>query len=227
MEHNACPEASLATSQELERLVALRTQELQSQLKLALQRFEQAPCGHLTMDADLKMIDINQTLLNWLGYEREELIAAPDLGHLIDPGWCRVLQPRLQGIAQSGLNESMEIELIRKDGSRLPVLMTSAAIMDDEGAFAYSHSSLVDITERKQIEQRITAHDGFLQTITDRIPVELAYYDKDLVCRFANRAHATRYDKHPEEMVGENLSNLVAAELLPEILPHVAEALSG
>ncbi len=49
---------------------------------------------------------------------------------------------------------------------------------------------MVDISERKQIEQRVTAHDGFLQTITDRIPVELAYFDKDLNCRFANRAHA-------------------------------------
>lgn len=227
MEHNACPEASLATSQELERLVALHTHELQSQLKLAQQRFEHAPCGHLTMDVDLKLVDINQTLLDWLGYEREELLNAPDLGILIDPSWCRVLQPRLQAICQSGITESMEIELMRKDGRRMLVLMTSAAVSDDQGQFAYSHSSLVDITERKQIEQRITAHDGFLQTITDRIPVELAYYDKDLVCRFANRAHAARYDKHPDEMVGENISNLVTSELLPEILPHVAEALSG
>ena len=68
---------------------------------------------------------------------------------------------------------------------------------------------------------------GILQTITDRIPVELAYYDKDLYCRFANRAHAARYSKQPDEMVGENLSNLVDADTLPEILPHVAEALNG
>ena len=227
MEHNTCPEANPATSQDLERLVAMRTQELQSRLDQAQRRFEHAPCGHLTMDADLRLLDINETLLSWLGYQRDELLQAQDLSILIDPSWCRVLQPRLQAIGQSDLTESMEIELVRKDGSRLPVLMTSAAVSDEQGIFAYSHSTLVDITERKQIEQRVTAHDGFLQTITDRIPVELAYYDKDLVCRFANRAHAARYDKHPEEMVGENLSNLVTPELLPEILPYVAEALSG
>ncbi|MEX1167685.1 MAG: PAS domain S-box protein, partial [Hydrogenophaga sp.] len=53
------------------------------------------------------------------------------------------------------------------------------------------------------------------------------YYDKDLHCRFANRAHAARFGIQPEEMVGANLSNLVDADALPDILPHVAEALNG
>jgi PAS domain S-box-containing protein len=66
-----------------------------------------------------------------------------------------------------------------------------------------------------------------LRAITDRIPARLAYYDKDLVCRYSNAAHASRYGKAPTDMVGSNLTEVVRPELLPEILPKVAAALSG
>src|SRR5690606_35345252 len=72
-----------------------------------------------------------------------------------------------------------------------------------------------------------TPTQALLRSITDRIPARLAYYDKDLVCRFANEAHARRYGKSPEEMVGSHLSYVVRPEVLHEILPRVAAALSG
>ena len=227
METPISPQSRLATSPELERLIAERTEVLQAELNQATQRFEQSACGLLSMDADLRLIDINQTLLDWLGYQREELVGVTDIGVLIDPDWHSVLLPRLQSFCKPGETGSMELELLRKNGGRLQAMLISSAVKDVNGQYLQSQVTVVDVSGRKQIEQRVVAHDGFLQTITDRIPVELAYFDKDLNCRFANRAHAERYGRKPEAMVGENLSNLVSSDRLPEILPHVAEALSG
>ncbi|HEY9095721.1 MAG TPA: PAS domain S-box protein, partial [Hydrogenophaga sp.] len=227
MESQAPSESSPATS-ELERQVSLRTQALQLELERARQRFEQAPCGHLILDGDLRVIDVNQTLLGWLGYQRAELLSpAVEIGVLVDPAWYQMMQPRLQAIKNPGARDSMELELLCKDGSQFQALLSCTAVVGPDGQFLHTQASVVDINQRKETEQRLNAHDGFLQTIADRIPVELAYYDKDLNCRFANRAHAIRYGRLPEEMVGENLSNLLSARRLPEILPHVAEALSG
>ena len=227
METSMSPPATEAISPELERLVAERTQALQQALALSEQRFERAPSGYLAFDADLRLIDINQTLLSWLGYEQAELVGAVGMGALIDPDCRSVLLARLKAIGQAPVSESMELALLRRDGSRLHALLSANAVTDGEGRFVHSQCAVLDISERKRIEQRVAAHDGFLQTITDRIPVELAYYDKDLMCRFANRAHATQYGKQPEDMVGDSLSNLVSADKLPEILPFVAQALSG
>jgi PAS domain S-box-containing protein len=227
METTTCPQASLPNSSELERLVAERTQALQAELTQAHQRFDRSPCGQLSTDAELRLTDVNQTLQGWLGYERDELVGALDMGALIDPDWHSVLLPRLKSMGLAQVSESMELELVRKGGGRIQVLLTSKAVFDAHGNYLLSQSSVVDISDRLLREQRVAAHDGFLQTITDRIPVELAYYDKDLICRFANRAHAARYGKTPEDMVGDNLSNLVNDDALPEILPHVAQALSG
>ena len=226
MDHTLSLEPA-AAAPDLEALVAQRTHELQQALDRAQALYDHAPCGYLSLDADLRFVNINQTLLNWLGYAREEVINELDLFALIDPSWRGLLQARMESLRQSGHTLPMEIEVQRKDGTRFQALFSSTAVNDEHGAFLHTNTTVLDISDRKAAEQRVAAHDGFLQTITDRIPVRLAYYDKDLICRFSNSAHARRYGKMPSELVGTHLSQVVRAELMPEILPHFAEALSG
>lgn len=227
METSVCPDRSENPSPELERLVAQRTHELQQALARAQSLYDHAPCGYLSLDAELRFVNINQTLLNWLGYRRDEVVGRLEVVALIDPAWRPVALDHLQTLLQGEQTEPMEIEVQRKDGSRLHALFSSTVVCDEQGQFLHSNTTVVDIGERKANEQRMAAHDVFLRAITDRIPARLAYYDKDLVCRFANTAHASRYGKLPSEIVGSHLSEVVRPEVMPEILPRVADTLSG
>ncbi len=200
---------------------------LKTRLAQAEALYEQAPCGLLSLDSELRFVQVNQTLLDWLGYSRDELMGKMSVFDLIDPSWRQLATSRLEVLRQQGRTEPMEIEIIRKDGSHFHGLLSSTSVFDTQGQFLHSNTTVVDISERRASEDRLAAHGGFLQTITDRIPARLAYYDKDLICRFANSAHATRYGKLAGEMVGSHLSQVVRPELLPEILPRVASALSG
>ncbi|MBT9550214.1 MAG: PAS domain S-box protein [Hydrogenophaga sp.] len=227
METPVCPEQTDTTNPELERLVALRTRELERALARAQSLYDQAPCGYLSLDADLRVVNINQTLLDWLDLPGDEVIGKMDVFAVVDPSARHVLQSRMQALAETGHTDPMEIEVRRRDGSHFHALFSSTAVTDEQGLFLYSNTTVADISERKAVEQRVAAHDSFLRSITDRIPSHLAYYDKDLICRFANTAHASRYGKLASEMVGTHLSQVVSEDQLPEILPHVADALSG
>lgn len=212
---------------DLEAVVALRTRELQQALDRAQSLYDQAPCGYLSLDAGLRFVNINQTLLNWLGYSREEVLLHRDLFDLVDPALRERIGLRMQALQKGETGEGMELAIRRKDGSQFHVLCSSTGVFDADGQFLHSNTTMVDISERKAAERRLSAHESFLQTITDRIPVHLAYYDKDLVCRFVNRAHAHGNGKQPHEMIGEPLALVVPPDLLPDILPHVADALNG
>lgn len=227
MDTATCPERSDTTSPELERLVALRTQELKIALERAQSLYDQAPCGYLSLDTNLHFVNINRTLLEWLGYGHDELVDRLDLGALIDIDQVSLMRHRLEDLAQNGRSDPLELELRRKDGSRFHALCSSTAVVDAQGRFLYSNTTVADISERRAAEQRLAAHDDFLRSITDRVPSHLAYYDKDLICRFANTAHAARSGKLASEMVGMHLSQLVEPAQLPDILPHVADALNG
>ena len=227
METSLCPDRTDAAQQTLEALVAERTRELQQALDRAQALYDRAPCGYLSLDAGLRFVNLNQTLLDWLGYRRDELVGQQDVFALIDPAWHDVAHDRVQTLLRGEQTDPMEIEVRRKDGSHFQALFSSTAVFDEDGHFLHSNTTVVDISERKATEQRLAAHEGFLQTITDRIPVHLAYYDKDLICRFVNTAHAHSNGKLASEMIGEHLSQVVSEDLLPDILPHVADVLSG
>lgn len=227
MDHTLSPEPAAAATPDLEALVAQRTQELQQALDRAQALYDHAPCGYLSLDADLRFVNINQTLLNWLGYTRQELLQHQDLFDVIGHALREQVARHLDVLQHSEATEDMEIEVHCKNGSVLQVLCSSTAVRDAQGRFLHSNTTVVDISARKANEQRMAAHEVFLRAITDRIPARLAYYDKDLVCRFANTAHAGRYGKLPSEIVGSHLSDVVRPEVMPEILSRVADTLSG
>lgn len=202
-------------------------QDLRARLAQAEALYDQAPCGYLSLDSELRFVKVNQTLLDWLGYGREEMLGGMNALELIDPDWRDLAQARLDMLRLEGRTDPIELEVMRKDGSRFHALLTSSAVRDTEGRFVCSNTTVVDVSSRYAAEERMASHGGIVQTITDRIPARLAYYDKDLICRFANSAHAARYGKQPHEMIGSHLNQVVRPETLPEILPRIASTLSG
>jgi PAS domain S-box-containing protein len=73
----------------------------------------------------------------------------------------------------------------------------------------------------------VVAPDSLLRSIADRIPARLAYYDRDLICRFANRAHAQAYGQEPAALIGRPMNEIVRPEVMQEILPRVLSTLAG
>lgn len=219
MDNSICPDGMETPEQQLERLVALRTQDLQSALDSALSLVDQAPCGLLTFDDAQRCVHLNQALLGWLGHGA----AGMPLNELVAPRSRDALTAHVEALRQSGQSEPVDLDWLRVDGSLFRARLASTPVFDAEGHFLHG-SGVVTPHDAAQIA---SAQDSLLRSITDRIPARLAYYDKNLICRFANQAHAARYGKRPSDMVGSPLSQVVRPDILPDILPRVAQALSG
>lgn len=64
--------------------------------------------------------------------------------------------------------------------------------------------------------------------VADNISAMLAYWDKDLVCRFANAAYSDWFGKTREEMLDKmTLPELLGPELFARNFPYVRDALKG
>lgn len=219
MDNAICPEGMDTPEQQFERMLALRTQELQAALDSARSLCDQAPCGLLTFDSAQRCVHLNQAMQTWLGHGTP---GAP-LNELVAPRSRDALNSHVESLRQSGQCEPVELDWLRADGSVFRASLASSPVFDAEGHFLHG-SGVVTMVDAAQ---SASAQDSLLRSITDRIPARLAYYDKNLICRFANQAHAARYGKTPAEMVGSPLSQVVRPDILPDILPRVAQALSG
>lgn len=210
-----------------EQQLAPITDELLAALSAARALYDNAPCGLLALDAELRCVNINQTLLDWLGTDRDEVVMFRKLTDLAAPDSRSLAAHHVEQLLISGRTEPLTLTLCRANGDFLQARLTSTAVFDAEGRFLHTSTMVADLGNVPASHTADASQDAILRSITDRIPARLAYYDKNLICRFANNAHAARYGKKPEDMVGSHLSEVVRPEVLPEIMPRVLATLGG
>jgi PAS domain S-box-containing protein len=97
-----------------------------------------------------EIIEANEAFLKMVGYDREDLAAGyMRLTDLTPPEWRASAARAPVGIDTTGAVQPYEKEYSRKDGSRVPVLIGSAAFDEqrDQGV-----AFVLDLTERKRAE---------------------------------------------------------------------------
>ena len=108
--------------------------------------------------ADGKLEDVNPALVRMLGYEkREELLDHPLSEFLLQPEEWEAEQRQL---AHSDAINGHEATLRRRDGSAIICLHAAALIRDTAGRVRRHQGTLVDITERREIETALASRTG-------------------------------------------------------------------
>ncbi|MCM8613779.1 PAS domain S-box protein [Accumulibacter sp.] len=147
---------------DLERRVTERTAELREANRILAERsaeiadlYNNAPCGYHSLDPAGTFIAINDTELAMLGYDREELVGRLRAEQLMTPASQMLFAENFPRFKRTGYVHDLEFEMVRKDGSPLPVVLSATAVRDDQGRFLFSRSTLFDNRERKEREQQI------------------------------------------------------------------------
>jgi len=126
--------------------------------------------GVLVATLEGQIIDANDALLNMLGYNRDDLISGRlRWTELTPPDWRAATEQALAQIAAQGTCDVYEKEYLRKDGSRVPVLIAAAAVEETRGEIV---AFVLDLTERKRAEQererlqQLQAHLAHVNRVT-------------------------------------------------------------
>jgi two-component system CheB/CheR fusion protein len=117
--------------------------------------YQQAPCGYFSLSPSGHIIKINQTLLDWLGYEQAELLDHKFSG-LLSKGGQMHFEMFFWPMAtvNKGVKE-FSYEVLKKDGEGLPVLLNASAKLDQSKRLVAVNVVLTDITERKRFEKEL------------------------------------------------------------------------
>lgn len=129
--------------------------------------YNNAPCGYHSLDANGTIQRINQTELDWLGLQREDVEGKLKFSELLDDQGQETFRKSFPVFMQTGFVKDLEFTLQRHDGSPLTVLVTATASRSDDGAYMGSLTSLTDITERKAAERELERHRHHLEDLVD------------------------------------------------------------
>lgn len=112
--------------------------------------YNNAPCGYHSVNRDGVIVRINDTELGWLGYRREEVQDRMPVVELMTERSRETFRHYFPQLLAQGELHDIELELVRKDGSLLPVMISATAVKDAEGRFVMSRTVIYDMTERNK-----------------------------------------------------------------------------
>jgi PAS domain S-box-containing protein len=128
--------------------------------------YNHAPCGYHSLDKEGTIVLMNETELEMLGYDRDELLGKK-FSDLLTAEGLKTFQENFPQFQQRVWVRDLEFQLIRKDGTLLPVSLNSTAVMDAQGNYLMSRSAILDITDRKRAEEFLRASEERLSLALD------------------------------------------------------------
>ena len=122
----------------------------------------------------------------------------------------------------------------------------------DNGGLLAVVTSFTDVTQRQRLGDELARHRGHLEAmvaqrtrqlaanndtlaeqqkllraVADAAPGMISYWGADLRCQFASLGHAEWFDRHPKDLPGLHLSELLGEQRFAAILPRLQAVLRG
>ncbi len=120
--------------------------------------YENAPCGYLSTYPDGRIARVNRTFLTWTGYRGADLVRKRRFVDLLTPGGRIFHETHLAPLLlMQGSIRAIAMDLVRADGTRLPVLINAHVRTDEAGELLAVRTTVFDASDRKQYEAELLA----------------------------------------------------------------------
>jgi PAS domain S-box-containing protein len=225
--HFSCWFQPLVTEGELTGVIGWArdaTSEHESETRFA-QLFECLPEGMFVASPDGRLRDANPALLRMLGYESKDALRGMDFRQLcVDPS---ALETLVLELASADSLEDREIVLRHKGGKRVHCRASAVALRDPAGRIAGIQATLVDVTERLEIERRLQQEQEFVRRLIANFPDVIAVLDREGRYTYISQRVHDVLGAPPQEFLGEAVVYRAAPEDAPKLAEAVRQLLAG
>ena len=185
--------------------------------------YDNAPCGYHSIDSNGLFVKINGTELKMLGYDAHEIVGVKSFFDLLEPESREALHDNFTRFKEVGYVNGLEYTLVRKDGSKFPVLLSATCIKDDHGNFVMSRGTLIDITERKKTDEILRK----LSMAVEQSPVTIVMTDTNGNIEFVNPMFTSLTGYTQKEVLGTNSNILKYGNLDAEVYKKMWDTISS
>ncbi|MDD5015591.1 MAG: PAS domain S-box protein [Atribacterota bacterium] len=190
---------------------------------------QNSPAFFVAINAKGKMLMMNNTMLNALGYSLKEIIGKDYLSIFV-PKEDRVKFSNIsQKIVKNNVPILNESQIIAKNGQKLLVEWHGSPVLKSNGDVDYFIGVGIDVTERKQAEEKIIFSEERYRNLFENAPVAMLTFDLTGRVTTCNNAWLKLSGYTKDEMVGKHFSQLNAMPIkdIPKYSKRLFALLTG
>jgi PAS domain-containing protein len=204
-----------------------------------MSNFDQLPCSVLVTDRGGFVQIVNQGLLELVGGTHDRWFAK-SMDAMFPMASRIFLQTHVWPmLLRDGQVREIRLQILDGAGKQIPVFLNCSKSTTDE-LERFNWVFFVSI-ERSRFEQELlearhraeiasadlSKSEKFIRTVTDAMPSMLGYWDKQMLCQFANKPYLEWFGRTPQEMKGLPMAAVLGADLYEKNLPYIKAALAG
>lgn len=138
-----------------------------------------SPAFFVAIDPDGKVILMNQSMLDALGYEMDEAAGRDYISNFVpEEDRKRLAEIFRQLVVESGPTRN-ENRVLTKKGRELLVEWHGRSVMDKQGRLSYYFGVGIDVTERKSAEEALHSEMEKFQTLSENAPFGMVLISRD------------------------------------------------
>lgn len=141
--------------------------------------YENNPLSFQSLNEDGSFLDVNETWLHTLGYNREEVIGKYYIDFL-HPDWREGFEKKFLEFKRKGTATDVQFKIRQKDGHYLDISFNSRIGYHPDGSFKQTYCVFQDITERKQLELTLRKSENELRQHRDELEILIQQRTKKL-----------------------------------------------
>ncbi len=170
--------------------------------------FEHSPVAYQSLDAQGRIIELNEPMCRLLGVTRENL-----LGRCVGDFWAPGQDfAEAFGRFKAAGSVKSELNLNRVDGTSLTVLMEGRVQRSATGDFIRTHCVLSDISERKRMEDTLRESETRFRVMANAAPVLMWMSGEAGGCHWFNQFWLDFTGRTLDQEVGEGWADGVHVE---------------
>lgn len=182
--------------------------------------YHNAPCGYHSLGPDGTILKMNDTELQWLGYQRSELVGCKTMPELLTPASAELFAISFPKFIEQGRLNDQHLEFVRKDGSVFPALINATAVTDGQGRFLMSRTMVIDLTAAtvaRQQERELNEFKELYRTVVEDQTEVICRLRADGTFVFVNDVYVRFFGKDKSELIGRKWQPLAHHDDIPHI----------
>jgi PAS domain S-box-containing protein len=172
-------------------------------LKLSVEQ-QSASVGYYIVNSSGIIVDVNDTVIGMLGYQREELIDQPFFKFITPEKRAEVqkfFKLKFTGIFIPQINE---LTYQKKNGSVVLISFNDLLLLDENKNVIGIKTKIIDISKEKLLNQDLKDGFLFLQSIIDAVSNPIFFKNTNFVYLGCNQAFADFFGLTKQDVVGKN-----------------------